>query len=123
MHAAEDALIIDLAQMAGPFMATLVEKGSINTSDSDSMKSAIEGLTMCVFKHLCTISHSDKERHRHREMNRVLVVVNQISSQRLPKRTLLSAFYKAAVDECNRQIAVACGVFGVRKLSTSSIRS
>ena len=51
-------------------------------------------------------------------MNRVLVVVNHISSRRPSERLLLSAFDKAAVDECNRQMALACGVFRVRKLST-----
>jgi hypothetical protein len=38
--------LIDLAQKAGSFMVILVEQGSINKfSDSDSMKSAIDGLT------------------------------------------------------------------------------
>ena len=52
-------------------------------------------------------------------MKRVLDVVNRISSQRSATR-FLSAFDKAAVDECNRQMALACGIFGVRKMSTSS---
>ena len=122
MYAAEDALV-ELAQKAGSFMLTLVslmEQGSpISTfSDPDSMNSVIEGLTKCVLTpHSYTI-HFDKGLHR--EMNRVLRVVNKISSQRLPKRLLLSASDKAAVDECNRQMTLACGIFGVRKLSTSS---
>ena len=49
-------------------------------------------------------------------MRRVLEVVKKISSQRSATRLLLSAFDKAAVDECNRQMALACGIFGVRKL-------
>ena len=41
--------LIDLAQKAGSFMVILVEQVSINKfSDSDSMKSAIDGLTKCV---------------------------------------------------------------------------
>ena len=50
MYAAEDGLV-ELAKKAGSFMVTLVEhwQGSIVTfSDSDSMKSVIEGLTKCV---------------------------------------------------------------------------
>ena len=47
-------------------------------------------------------------------MKRVLGVVTKISSQRPATRLLLSAFDKAAVDECNRQMALACGIFGVR---------
>ena len=48
-------------------------------------------------------------------MKRVLDVVNRISSQKSATRLRLSAFDKAAVDECNRQMALACGLFGVRK--------
>ena len=48
------------------------------------------------------------------EMKRVLDVVNRISSQRSATRVLLSTFDKAAIDECNRQMALACGIFGVR---------
>ena len=53
-------------------------------------------------------------------MNRVLEVVNKISSQRSPTRFLLSAADKAAIDGCNRQMTLACGVFRVRKPSKSS---
>ena len=56
-------------------------------------------------------------------MKRALDVVNRISSQRSATRLLLSAFDKAAVDECNRQMALACGIFGVRKPDNLSIRS
>ena len=56
-------------------------------------------------------------------MNRVLDVVNRISSQSSPTRLLLSASDKVAVEECNRQMALACGVFGVRKPSTTSSQS
>ena len=48
-------------------------------------------------------------------MKRALDVVNRISSQRSATRIPLSAFDKAAVDECNRQMVLACGIFGVRK--------
>lgn len=48
MYTAEEALI-ELAQKAGSFMVTLVEQESISSlSDSDAMKSVIEGLTKCV---------------------------------------------------------------------------
>ena len=122
MYAVEDALV-ELARKAGSFMVTLVEQGSITTfADSDSMTSAIEGLRECVlttFVYYISSSRSDKELHS--KMNRVLEVVNKISSQRSPTRSLLlSAFDKAAVDECNRQMALACGIFEVRKSSTSS---
>ena len=53
-------------------------------------------------------------------MNQVLGVVKRISSQSSPTRFLLSSFDKAAIDDCNRQMALACGIFGVRKLSASS---
>ena len=56
-------------------------------------------------------------------MKRVLDVVNRISSQRSATRLLLSAFDKAAVDECNRQMALTCGIFGVRKPDNLSICS
>ena len=56
-------------------------------------------------------------------MNRVLEVVNKISSQRSPTRFLLSAADKAAIDGCNRQITLACGIFRVRKPSTQSSQS
>ena len=45
-------------------------------------------------------------------MKRVLNVFNRISSQRSATRPLLSPFDKAAVDECNRQMVLACGIFG-----------
>ena len=48
-------------------------------------------------------------------MKRALDVVNRISSQRSATRIPLSTFDKAAVDECNRQMVLACGIFGVRK--------
>jgi hypothetical protein len=50
MFSVEDALV-ELTRTAGSFMVTLVEQESINTtsgSDSDSMKSVIEGLKKCV---------------------------------------------------------------------------
>ena len=124
MNAAEDALV-ELAQKAGSFMVTLVshmEPGSISAfSDPDSMNSVIEGLTKCVLtQHSCTASISLSEMKRHREMNRVLGVVNKISSQRLPTRFILSASDKATVDECNRQMTLACGLYGVRKPSAFS---
>ena len=122
MYAVEDALV-ELARKAGSFMVTLVEQVSITTfADSDSMNSVIEGLRKCVlttFVYYISSSRSDKELHS--EMNRVLEVVNKISSQRSPtRRLLLSAFDKAAIDECNRQLALACGYFGVRKSSATS---
>jgi len=93
MHAADDALV-ELARKAGSFMVALVEEGSVNSfSHSDSMNSIIEGLT--------------------KEMNRVLGVVNEISSQR-STRFFLSAFHKEAIDDCNRQIALACGISGIQ---------
>ena len=52
-------------------------------------------------------------------MKLVLGVVTKISSQRSATR-LLSAIDKATVDECDRQMALACGIFGVRNPSTSS---
>jgi len=58
------------------------------------MNSVIEGLT--------------------KEMTRVLGVVNKISSKKLPTRLLLSASDKATVDECSRQMTLACGIFGIR---------
>jgi hypothetical protein len=117
MYAAEDALV-ELARKAGSFMVTLVEEGSINTfSDSSSVKSVIEGLTKCVVIST-SLSYSDQEFYS--EMKRVLGVVTRISSQKAPTRLLLSTFDRAAVDECNRQMALACGIFGVRSHSTSS---
>ena len=59
----------------------------------------------------------------HSEMKRVLDVVNRISSQRSATRVLLSTLDKAVVDECNRQMALACGILGVRKPDNLSIRS
>ena len=119
MYAAEDALV-ELAQKAGSFMVILVEKRSISPfSDSDSINLVIEGLTKCVLTpHSYIISRSDKNLHR--EMNRVLGVVNKISSQGLPKRLLLSNSDKAAIDECNRQMALACGIYGVSIPPTAS---
>ena len=49
------------------------------------------------------------------EMKRVLDVVNRISSQRSATRLLPNTSDKAVVDECDRQMALACGIFGVRK--------
>jgi energy-coupling factor transporter ATP-binding protein EcfA2 len=94
MYDVEEALI-ELARNAGYFMVTLVEQGAIAAlSASDSMNSVIDGLTS--------------------EMQRVLGVVNKISAQRsLATRFLLSSFDKAAVDDCNRQMALACGIFGI----------
>ena len=60
----------------------------------------------------------DLTKELHSEMKRVLDVVNRISSQKSATRLLLSAFDKAAIDECNRQMALACGLFGVRKSSS-----
>ena len=52
MCGTEDSLI-ELARKAGSFMVTLVEHGPIDTfSESDPMKSAIEGLTKCVLTHV-----------------------------------------------------------------------
>jgi hypothetical protein len=119
MYAADDALV-ELARKAGSFMVTLVEQGSIDTfSDSDPMKSVIEGLTKCVLPQSCTLSRSDKELLS--DMNRILEVVNKIYSRRSPMRLLLSAFDKAAVDECNRQMALACGTFGVSQPSLNPL--
>ena len=115
MYATEDALI-ELARKAGFLMVTLVEQGSIDAfSDSDSMNSVIGGLTGCVLQlpHSCTVPLSYRELHR--DMKRVLEVVNRISSRNSPGRFFLSDFDKAAVDECNRQLTLACGIFGVRK--------
>ena len=48
MFTVEDSLV-ELAQTATSFMATLVEQESISTgSDSDAMQSVIEGLKKCV---------------------------------------------------------------------------
>ena len=47
-------------------------------------------------------------------MNQVLKVVKDISCQTTVMRLSLSASDKAAVDECNKQMALACGIFGVR---------
>ena len=121
MYATQSTLV-ELAQKAGSFMlflASLVEQGSaMSTSDPDSMNSVIEGLTRYVLTpHSCTIR---SDRRLNREMNRVLRVINRISSQGLATRTLLTRSDKAAIDECNRQLALACGIFGVRKPSTSS---
>ena len=111
MYAAEDTLN-ELAWKAGSFMVTLVEQGETNSfSDLDAMNPVIERLTKCV---LASISLSNSDKELHREMNRILGVVTGISSQRTPARLLLSTFDKAAVDECNRQLALACGIFGVR---------
>ena len=119
MYATEEALV-ELAQKAGSFMLTLVSLQRSPICDHDSMNSVIQGLTKCVLApHSCTI-RSDKGLHR--EMRRVLRVVNEISSRKLAKRTLLTFADKGAIDECNRQIALACGIFGVRRPSTSSIR-
>ena len=120
MYAAEDALV-ELAQKAGSFLVTLVdlvEQESVSTfSDPDSMNSVIDGLTKCVFTlHSLSTKYLVLTKN-FREMNRVLGVVKKISSQRLPTRLLLSASDKETVDECNRQMALACGIFGVRKLS------
>ena len=54
-------------------------------------------------------------------MKRVLGVVNRISAQRTATRFFLSSFDKAVVEECNRQMAHACGLFGVRKPNLLSI--
>lgn len=89
---ADDALI-ELAQKAGFFIVTVVELASIISLDTDLIKSVIEGLT--------------------KGMNRVLGVVRRISSQRTARR-LLSAPDKAAVDDCNCQMVLACGVFGIQ---------
>ena len=123
-YSVEDVLV-DLAQKAGSFMVTLVsllEKGLVSTfSDPDSMNSIIKGLTKCVLiSHSCSAKELLVLTKFHRVMNRVLGVVNKNSSQRLPSRLLLSASDKATINECNRQIALACGIFKVYKLSVSS---
>ena len=51
-------------------------------------------------------------------MNRVLGVVKKISSQRLPTRFILSASDKATIEDCNRQMTQAFGLYGVRKTLT-----
>ena len=106
-------------------MVTLVEEGSnVAFSDSDSMSSVIEGLTKCVLTRHIDLLLLVLTKELHSEMKRALDVVNRISSQRLETRILLSAFDKAAVDECNRQMVLACGIFGVRKPDNlPSIRS
>jgi hypothetical protein len=108
---ADDALI-ELAQKAGFFIVTVVELASIISLDTDLIKSVIEGLTKCVY--LPRIFSLVLTKNFHRGMNRVLGVVRRISSQRTARR-LLSAPDKAAVDDCNCQMVLACGVFGVRK--------
>ena len=106
-------------------LVSLLEKGLVSTfSDSDSINSIIEGLTKCVLiSHSCSAKELLVLTKFYRVMNRVLGVVNKISSQRLPSRLLLSASDKVTVDECNRQIALACGIFQVRKLSASRRQS
>jgi len=93
MYGVEDALI-ELAQKAGSFLMTLVEQGSIAAFfDCDPMNAVIEGLAS--------------------EMKRVLGIVNKIASQRTTTRFFLSSFDKEAVDDCHRQMALACGMFGI----------
>ena len=69
MYAVEDSLV-ELARKAGSFMVTLVEQGSIATfSDSDAMKSVIEGLTKCVLltTFMYYYSHADKRTSQRNE--------------------------------------------------------
>ena len=108
-----DDTLIELAQKAGLFIVTVVELASIiSLSDTDLIKSVIEGLTKCVLA--SDFLSLVLTKNFHREMNRVLGVVRRISSQRTGRR-LLSAPDKAAVDDCNCQMVLACGVLGVRK--------
>ena len=96
--AVEDALV-ELAQMAGFFMVTLVEQLEAFSDGVNEVRTYhIHVLFLVLTK-------------SHREMNQVLEVVNKISSQRSP----LSGSDKAAIDDCNRRLTLACGMFGVRK--------
>ena len=114
MYAVEDSLV-ELAHKAGSFMVNLVEQESIATSDSDAMKPVIDGLTKYVLTTFMHYYFLVLTKELHSEMKRVLGVVKKISSQRSTTRLLLSASDKYAVDECNRQMALSCGMFGVRK--------
>ena len=57
------------------------------------------------------------------EMKQVLDVINRIYSQRSATHLLLNTSNKAVVDECDREMALACGIFGVRKPDNLSICS
>ena len=121
MYAVEDSLV-ELAHKAGSFMVNLVEQESIATSDSDAMKPVIDGLTKYVLTTFMHYYFLVLTKELHSEMKRVLGVVKKISSQRSTTRLLLSASDKYAVDECNRQMALACGMFGVRKPINPALR-
>ena len=121
MYAVEDSLV-ELAHKAGSFMVNLVEQESIATSDSDAMKPVIDGLTKYVLTTFMHYYFLVLTKELHSEMKRVLGVVKKISSQRSTTRLLLSASDKYAVDECNRQMALSCGMFGVRKTINRPLR-